>query len=294
MLHSMTGFGSAQQSTPAFNVAVEVRSVNNRHLKLSVRGSDPYSLFESEFEKVVRKSIRRGSVHVQVRVERQTKSNELTLNADALKSYLTQLRAVAEPAELPGLLAGVLALPGIAPQTVSFAGLPEDEWPVVERTLETALKALDAVRRTEGKAMATELRQLHTQLETELRLVRENLPRATANYRERILDRVRQAVSEAGITIEADQLIREVAIFADRTDVAEEVTRFAAHLVQYAEVVEKGSSDSAGRRLEFIVQEMGREINTMGSKAGDVAISRHVVEMKAVLERIRELILNVE
>lgn len=294
MLHSMTGFGSAQQSTPAFNVAVEIRSVNNRHLKVSVRGSDPYSLFESEFEKVVRKSIRRGSVHVQVRVERQTKSNELTLNAEALKSYLKQLRAVAEPAELPGLLAGVLALPGIAPQTVSLAGLPEDEWPVVERALETAIKALNTVRRTEGQAMAAELRQLHSQLGTELQLVRENLPRATANYRERILDRVRQAVSEAGITIEADQLIREVAIFADRTDVAEEVTRFGAHLAQYAEVVEKGSSDSAGRRLEFIVQEMGREINTMGSKAGDVAISRHVVEMKAVLERIRELILNVE
>jgi len=294
MLLSMTGYGSAQQSALGFNVAIEVRSVNNRHLKLTVRGSDPYSLFESEFEKVARKTIHRGSVQIQVRVERQSKSGELKLNADALKNYLAQLRSIAEPGELQGLLAGILALPGVAPQTVSFAGLPEDEWPVVERTLETALKALDAVRRAEGKAMAAELRQLHSQLAGELQNVRDNLPRATANYRERILDRVRQALGDAGITIEADQLIREVAIFADRTDVAEEVTRFSAHLVQYAEVVDKGSSDSAGRRLEFIVQEMGREINTMGSKAGDVTISRHVVEMKAVLERIRELILNVE
>jgi uncharacterized protein (TIGR00255 family) len=124
--------------------------------------------------------------------------------------------------------------------------------------------------------------------------VKECLPAVVANYRGRILERVRQAVADAGVTVEADHLIREVAVFADRTDVSEEVTRFAAHLDQFAEVVKTGAGDGAGRRLEFVVQEMGREANTMGSKAGDVGVSRRVVDIKANLERVRELIQNVE
>jgi len=294
MLLSMTGFGAAQLTTPAGNVAVEVRSLNNRHLKITVRGTDPYPLFDSEFEKLARKSVRRGSVNIQVRVQRPIAAGESELNIELIRSYLDQLRNIAEPQELTGLLAGVLGMPGVAPQSASMTSLPEEEWPVVERTFAEALKSLDAVRRTEGEAMAAELRQLHAQLNRELQGVREQLPRVMANYRERILERVRQAVAQAGVAIEPNDLIREVAIFADRSDVAEEVTRLVAHLEQFAEVVEKGSSDSAGRRLEFIAQEMGREVNTMGSKAGDVSISKHVVEMKAVLERIRELILNVE
>nr|MCU0703853.1 DUF1732 domain-containing protein [Fimbriiglobus sp.] len=115
-----------------------------------------------------------------------------------------------------------------------------------------------------------------------------------ANYRTRILDRVRQAVADAGVAVESDHLIREVAVFADRTDVSEEVTRFAAHLDQFAELVKTGAADGAGRRLEFVVQEMGREANTLGSKAGDVRVSRRVVDLKANLERVRELIQNVE
>jgi uncharacterized protein (TIGR00255 family) len=294
MLYSMTGYGSAQLSTPDGNVGVEIRSVNNRHLKITVRGSDPYPHFESEFEKLARKSIRRGSVNVQVRVQRPVVAGESELNIELIQSYLNQLRNIAKPKELTGLLAGVLGMPGVAPQTSTMSSLPEDEWPVVERAFAEALKSLDAVRRTEGEAMAVELRQLHAQLKQELQGVREHLPRVMAAYRERILERVRQAVAQAGVAVEPNDLVREVAVFADRSDVAEEVTRLAAHLEQFAVVVEKGSSDSAGRRLEFIAQEMGREVNTIGSKAGDVSISKHVVEMKAVLERIRELILNVE
>jgi uncharacterized protein (TIGR00255 family) len=294
MLQSMTGYGSAQRPTPSGTVGVEIRTVNNRHLKVSVRGSDPYPLFEAEFEKLARKFLRRGSINVQVRVRRQVATTESELNVALIQSYLNQLRPIAEPQEIPGLFAGVLTLPGVAPQTGSMTSLPEDEWPVVEQAFTEALQALDLVRRTEGEAMAAELRQLHSQLDRELGAVRGQLPRVMANYRERILERVRQALSESDVAVGADDLIREIAIFADRTDVAEEITRLAAHLEQFAGVVEKGSSDSAGRRLEFIAQEMGREVNTMGSKAGDVSISKHVVEMKAVLERIRELILNVE
>lgn len=297
MLLSMTGFGAARGSGPGSAVAVEVRAVNNRHLKVTVRGTDPYPLFETEFEKAVRKHVRRGSVQVQVKVDREAKSTDLALNAAALKAYKRQVIEACDgldSAAVNAVLGGLLGLPGVAPEAVSMGGLPEDEWPAVEKVLDDALRKLDLVRREEGKAMAAELLALHAAMTDALGGVRECLPAVVANYRTRILERVRQAVADAGVTVEADHLIREVAVFADRTDVSEEVTRFAAHLDQFAELVKAGAADGAGRRLEFVVQEMGREANTLGAKAGDVAVSRRVVDLKANLERVRELIQNVE
>ena len=176
--------------------------------------------------------------------------------------------------------------------TFQVAPSPAEEWPVVEQTLTTALTQLNAMRREEGRAMGTELLALHGVITAEVSTIRTLLPAVTADYRTRLLERVRQAMGEAGANLNADNLIREVALFADRTDVAEEVTRLTAHLQQFAELVHKG--DEAGRKLEFLIQELGRETNTLGSKAGDVAISRHVFEMKSALEKIRELALNVE
>lgn len=297
MLLSMTGFGSARGTGPGFAVAVEVRAVNNRHLKVTARGSDPYPLFEAELEKVVRRHVRRGSVQLQIKVDREARATDLTLNTAALKAYKRQVIEACDGLDsvaVNAVLSGLLTLPGIAPEAASMGGLPEDEWPVVEKVLDEALKKLDAVRKEEGRAMAAELMALHAAMTDALGGVRECLPAVVANYRTRILERVRQAVADAGVTVEADHLIREVAVFADRTDVSEEVTRFAAHLDQFAELVKTGASDGAGRRLEFVVQEMGREANTMGSKAGDVGVSRRVVDLKANLERVRELIQNVE
>jgi uncharacterized protein (TIGR00255 family) len=291
----MTGFGEGRGTGPGFTAAVEVRSVNNRHLKVTVRGSDPYPLLEAELEKVVRRFVRRGSLLVHVRLDRQPKPGELKLNAAALRTYLDQIRSACEDAPdlLPHLAAGVLDLPGVAPEPGLTGGVPEDEWPVVERVLEQALQKLDAARKEEGRAMANELLLHHRHLSDQLELTRGRLPQVMADYRTRLLDRIKAAVAEAGVALEPEHLVREVALFADRTDVAEETTRLAAHLDSFADLVRAGA-EGAGRRLEFVVQEMGREVNTLGSKAGDVSISRHVVEMKATLEKIRELVQNVE
>jgi uncharacterized protein (TIGR00255 family) len=292
----MTGFGEARTQTESLAAGVEVRAVNNRHLKVTVRGTEPYPMFEAELEKVVRRHVRRGTVTIHVRVERQPRASDLALNAAALTAYLRQVRAACEVAGTPEfaapLLAGVLNLPGVAPESRSPGSPPEDEWPVVEQTLEAALRKLDAMRREEGKAMAAELLALHGTVTSELAAVRELLPAVTADYRTRLLERIRQAVTEAGVAIHADHLIREVALFADRTDVSEEVIRLSAHLEQFAVIVRRG--EEAGRKLEFVLQEMGRETNTLGSKAGDVSVSRHVFEIKTSLEKIRELVQNVE
>lgn len=297
MLLSMTGFGEARTQTDALAAAVEVRAVNNRYLKVTVRGSDPYPMLESELERVVRRHVRRGTLLIQVRVERQAQQADLTLNTVALGAYLRQIQEACDKAGTPEyaapLLAGVLALPGVAPESARYGAPPEDEWPVVEKTLEDALRKLDSMRRDEGRAMANELLLHHRHIGDQLEMIRQHLPAVMGDYRQRLLDRVRQAVGDAGVVIEPQHLIREVSLFADRTDVAEEVTRLGSHLEQFAEIVRKGD-EGAGRKLEFVIQEMGRETNTLGSKAGDVTISRHVVEVKATLEKIRELVQNVE
>jgi uncharacterized protein (TIGR00255 family) len=293
----MTGFGDARAATAAGAVGVEVRAVNNRHLKVTVRGPDPYPLLEGEVEKVVRRHVRRGTLLVHVRADRKAAAADAGLNTDLLAAYLRQVRTACDAAKLPELyaahvFAGALALPGVAPEA-GRAEPADDEWPAVEKALDEALRKLDGMRRDEGRAMAAELTLLHQHVRDQLDLIRAHLPAVTADYRTRILDRVRQAVADANVAVSADHLIREVALFADRTDVAEEITRLSAHLDQFAELVSKGD-ESAGRKLEFVVQEMGREANTLGSKAGDVTISRHVFEIKATLEKVRELVQNVE
>jgi uncharacterized protein (TIGR00255 family) len=290
----MTGFGQAREG----GVSVEVRAVNNRHLKLSVRGTDPYPQLEAEVEKVVRPTVRRGSVLVHVRVDRAAAAGVSRLNADVLAGYLRETREACWAAGLPDsdtahVLAGVLGLPGVAAADAGPSEPPAGEWPQVEANLRRALAQLDEARGREGRAMAADLLALHRQVADRLAAVRDLLPRVMDAYRERLLARVRQAVQGAGVAVEPDHLIREVALFADRSDVSEEVSRLAAHLDQFTDLVRAGG-EGAGRRLEFVVQEMGREVNTLGSKAGDVAVSREVVEMKAALEKVRELIQNVE
>ena len=298
MLLSMTGFGSAETRSADLAISVEVRSVNNRHLKVTVRGTDPYPLLDAEFEKLVRKRVKRGTVLVQIRVERPARLGSQAINTPLLKSYIDQLESVVadlgNPSLLGPLAGAALALPGVAPES-GHGGVraSEDEWPAVAAATEAALAKLDATRQAEGQAMAAELLGYHAALGEKLLAVREHLPQVMADYRARLLGRVRQAVADAGVTVEPEQLIREIALFADRTDVSEEVHRLTAHLVQFEEVV-RTESDSAGRRLEFVAQEMGREVNTLGSKAGDVALSKLVFDMKVTLEKIRELVQNVE
>ena len=294
----MTGFGEARTQTDRVAVGVEVRAVNNRHLKVTVRGSDPYPMLEAELEKVIRRHVRRGTLLVQVHVERDAPVAELKLNAVVLADYLKQIRAACAAAGTPDyaapLLAGALALPGVAPETSKHVGTPPDEeWPVVEKTLEAALLKLDGMRRDEGRAMADELLNQHHAISVQLEDIKRHLPAVMGDYRQRLMDRVKQAVGDAGVSVTPEHLVREIALFADRSDVAEEVTRLTSHLVQFAEITRKGD-EGAGRKLEFVLQEMGREANTLGSKAGDVTISRHVVEIKAALEKIRELVQNVE
>ena len=297
MLLSMTGFGEARFQSESLTLGVEVRAVNNRHLKVTVRGSEPYPMLEPELEKIVRKHVRRGTILVHVRCDRSYRPQDFKINGVALKAYIEQVQAVCTEMgwddRAHHLLGQVLSLPGVASEP-GMVGRPADaEMDAVEKTLENALKQLDKMRGEEGRAMADELLLLRKNIGEHLHKVHSLIPGMTEHYRVRLRERVSLALKDCNVSVSDDNLLREVAIFSERSDVAEEVTRLESHLVQFEDVVKK-ENDGPGRKLEFLTQEMFRETNTIGSKSGDVSISRHVVEIKSTLEKIRELVQNIE
>jgi uncharacterized protein (TIGR00255 family) len=296
MLLSMTGYGEADYQSDRLTIGIELRALNNRYLKVSLRATEPYHLLEPEFEKVVRRQVRRGTVQINLRCQRQSAPSDFQVNATALRSYLGQLRGISEELGISGrseaLLGQLLALPGVVAEPGAGTLNLEEDWPVFERVLEQALGRLQAMRQEEGRAMAQELLQLRDTIGRHLGAIRDRTPSVAEGYRDRLLERVRNLLAELDVQIDRSDLIKEVAIFAERSDIAEEVVRLASHLDQFQEFVNE--PESSGRKLEFLTQEMFREANTIGSKAGDVEISRHVVEIKGTLEKIRELVQNVE
>ncbi len=305
MLLSMTGFGEARHQDPRWTVQVEMRTVNNRHLKISSRISDEFAAMEGALEQLVRERVRRGTVQISLRIERPRRPEDYRLNLVALASYRDQLRALqgedggdgdwgtaSSGAMATVDLGPLLALPGVVEETRPCVSSPQDDWPEVAAVVTRALEALEASRAREGRAMADELIALGRSIDEHLGRIAERAPLVVQAYHRKITDRVRALVADQGVTIEPADLVREVAILADRCDISEEVVRLRAHLAQYAAIIDE--AESSGRKLEFLVQEMGREINTIGSKANDVEISRAVVDVKALLEKIRELVQNVE
>ncbi len=288
----MTGFGEARLQDERWSVEVEVRTVNNRHLKMSARISDPYGSLEPDLERLVRETIRRGTVLMTLRVERPRRAEDYRLNLEVLASYRDQLRRLQDPSAPPPELASLLALPGVVEERKAATDDPHGDWPALAAVVSEALAKLQAARAEEGRAMAAELLLLGKGIATQLGRISERGPEVVASYQKRLVERVQALVQEQGVTVEPKDLIREVAILAERADITEEIVRLRAHLAQYVEVIHE--PESSGRKLEFVVQEMGREVNTIGSKANDVENCRCVVEIKGLLEKVRELIQNVE
>jgi uncharacterized protein (TIGR00255 family) len=292
VLLSITGFGEARLQEERWTVSVEIRTVNNRHLKMSAKISDPYGALEPDVERLVRETIRRGTVQIVLRVDRPRRAEDYRLNMVALSSYRDQLDTLQGHSGAPTPLGSLLALPGVVEERKPANDDPHQDWPALSAVIAQALGRLQAARAEEGNAMATELLVLGKAVATHLDQIVERGPEVVAAYQKRLTERVQNLLEGQGVAIEPKDLIREVAILSERADISEEIIRLRAHLAQYIDVIHE--PESAGRKLEFVVQEMGRETNTIGSKANDVEISRSVVEIKGLLEKIRELIQNVE
>jgi len=296
LLLSMTGFGEAHCQGDGLAVSVEVRTINSRYLKVSMRVAEGYGALEPQIESILRGKVRRGTIQVAVRVDRARSPDDYRVNADVLKSYWEQLEAIGRelPTNEPVSLGSLLLLPGVVEEKALLSARAEEDWPVIRETLETAIEALERMRLEEGRAMAADLQVNCRLVAACLEQIERRAPAVLEAYRTRLEERLRKALADSQVVLEPADLLREVSLFGERSDISEEVVRLRSHLDQFQGVLDLPSPDGSGRRLEFLTQEMFREANTIGSKANDVQIAHQVIEIKAAVERIREMIQNIE
>jgi uncharacterized protein (TIGR00255 family) len=291
----MTGFGEAHGQRGGLAVAVEVRTINSRFFKLSVRIEEGYGALEPRIEAVLRKAIRRGTIQVNVRVDRAQSPEDFKINADVLQRYRLQLQSLSGQWGLPeeGVsLESLLTLPGVIDDDAAGAVDAAADWPLIAQTLDEAMENLTRMRAEEGRIMAADLRANCRAAVVSLKEVEQRAPRMVDAYRARLEERLKRILAEHDVVLDPADLIREVSLFAERGDISEEVVRLRSHLNQFDTIMDL--AESTGRKLEFLAQEMLRETNTIGSKASDLEIARHVIEIKTVIERIREMIQNIE
>lgn len=295
MLLSMTGQGQSRRIVGATEVTVEVRAVNNRFFKLQLRTSDVLSRLEPQIESLARQTIRRGSLNMSVYISRAARATDYRLEEVAIASYYSQCQAIAEQLGIQSqvTLGQLLTLPGVVSEGETQEREPSDE--LASETLAAvgdALKCLNRMREAEGANMAAELRGQLERID-ELKLaIEQKAPQVIEEYRQRLHSRVQQALSTAGADFHTVDLLRETQIFADKADVREEIVRLRSHTQQFANLLDE--PESQGRKLDFLIQEMFREANTIGSKAGDSEIAQRVVDIKAIIEQMRELVQNAE
>ena len=290
----MTGFGEARHDDGPLSVGVEVRTINNRYFKLSLRTSDAYSALEPKIEAVVRKHIKRGTITVQVRAGRRREAEDYPLNREALESYRSQLQVIKSDWQIAGPIAPelLLQLPGVVDEATGHDADLEHDWPIIHGTIEEALTRLSQMRSEEGVALASDLKSNCLSIAGELNKIEARLPLLVNEYRDRLIDRINRTLEKYDLQLQPGDVIREISLYAERSDVSEEIVRLRSHLEQFDAVM--ALEESSGRKLEFLTQEMGREANTIGSKASDLETPKHVIEIKTAIERIREQVQNVE
>ncbi len=290
-MKSMTGYGRATAALAGSTLTVQVSAVNRKTLDLTVSLPGEWEGLEPAVGEQVRKYAARGKVHVDIELTGDTGETDQSWNEDAAAAALDRLAAFAARE-------GVAFQPTpellwqIASAQRKGGGLPaaDEARPALEGALEEALRAFAGMRATEGEALLVDFLARIENLRRHLEIVAARAPLVPALQREQLLKRLH----EAGLELDPndERVLREVALFADRCDVSEELTRLRSHLDQFAALLK--SEAEIGRKAEFILQEMGREVNTIGSKGNDLGIARAVIELKNELERVREQIANVE
>ena len=291
---SMTGFGEAHCRRDGLAVSVEVRTINSRYFKIAIRIAEGYGALESQIESILRRRVRRGTIQVSVRVDRARCAEGYRINKEVLNGYRQQIEAMHREWHIsqPVSLESLLLLPGVVDESCLGSSAAAEDWPAIRETLETAIDNMDRMRLEEGRAMAADLEANARTAAACLDVIQQRGPLVVVAYRARMEERLRKTLADFQIVLDPADLIKEVSLYGERIDISEEIVRLRSHLEQFQGLLDL--PESSGRKLEFLTQEMFREANTIGSKAGDVEISRQVIEIKAAIERIREMIQNIE
>ncbi len=295
MIRSMTGFGVASARVDGTHYALEIRSLNNRYFKAQVRLPEELQGLEPELEAALTKRINRGSVVVAVRFSDCSAGAAARVNTDAIQSYLDQIFAVEgldhNSARID--IGALLALPGVM---LGDTGEERHDRArdVLFNLLGDACGKLVAMREREGVTLHAELHRHCQAIADHLLVVAERVPEIIELYQEKLRQRMELLLAKSGAAVRDEDLLREVAVFAERSDVAEEVARLQGHLAQFGEIIDAEGNEPSGRTLDFIAQEMLREANTIGSKCLEVEVSKRIVEIKGAIDRIKEQVQNVE
>jgi uncharacterized protein (TIGR00255 family) len=290
----MTGFGQASAEVEGIVYLVEIRSVNNRYFKAALRLPDIAAFLEGDIEKVIRNSIGRGTVNYSLRMKNVSGQALFDVDENTLLGYVNRLKAFLPKDDTRcGIdLAAMLALPGIVQPVIPDAEHIERMKNTILRLTNQALDQLKANRQEEGKTLVEDFLGNCRKMSEDLETIRQRKDTVVRDYHEKLRKRIEELLSQAQLRIDNDLLAREAAIYADRSDINEEITRLDSHIQQFNNCCQNGGS--VGRRLDFITQEMLREANTIASKASDSIIAHCVIDIKCAIDRIKEQVQNVE
>ena len=293
MIVSMTGFGDAAGERDGTHYAVEIRSLNNRFFKPVIKLPENFSGLEPELESALRERLGRGSITYILKMRSDSAEAAYHINVSALKAYLEQLQSVKGLDRFVQIdLGSLVQLPGVCQEPRDEGDEIERHGPYVRELTSKAIEKLDAMRRREGQALFEELMRHVRLIGENLKEIQKRAPLVVEDYHRRLAQRINQLITNAELKVNEADVIKEVAVFAERADIAEEIQRLTSHLDAFEQACRTG--EHAGRKLDFIAQEMLREANTISSKANDAQIARHIVEIKGAIDRLKEQVQNVE
>jgi uncharacterized protein (TIGR00255 family) len=301
MIRSMTGFGDASAQVEGIHYLVELRSLNNKYFKATLRLPEAIVALEAEVEQHLRKRATRGSFVVSIKTKLSDALATHRINDTALLQYLEHLETIHKrlahddhERAINIDLTALLAMPGVLQPSASDEALLHKSRPVVFKLLDEACDKLNQMRTTEGQAIGEELLTHRDLILDRMKVIETRAPFVVNEYHQRLRSRVDELLARAELKTNETDLIREVAVFAERADIREELTRLNGHLEQFAKIILSDNSAPAGRTLDFLSQELLREANTVASKSNDATISRAIVEVKSAIDRIKEQVQNVE
>lgn len=296
MLYSMTGYGDVQYEAEGISFLVEVKSLNNRFLKTTIKLPDTLAFAEPEIERVIREELCRGAVTFVLHMRFMAEDGPCEINQAAIRGYLRNLEQLVTLSGKNSLLhidlATLLQMPG-ACQPRTFSESEHEKYlHTISQLTRQALGKLRHMRAKEGQTLHADLRENCRSILKNLDALSQLTGSVVERYRQKLQSRVNALLSEANVKLDEEVLAREVALFADRCDINEEISRLRSHLEQFESICQ--DDQQAGRRLDFITQELLREANTIASKANDAKISHHVVEIKVAIDRLKEQVQNIE
>lgn len=290
----MTGQGQGRRQYGSSEITAEVRAVNNRHLKIQTRLGEGLGGLEPKVETVVRSNLRRGSLQLSVQLTGAENVGAYVLQQAVIANYYQQCQSLSVEMGVACDLTvrDLLSLPGVVGEARASSVIDPELEQAVLATVDDALQNLNRMREAEGDSMASELGRQLEKLQSIAEAVQTRAPVVVEEYRTKLSSRLSKALAEVGAKLQEADVVREVLVMADKADIREEVVRLQSHFEQFQGLLT--ATESQGRKLDFLIQEMFRETNTIGSKAGDAEIAQRVVDMKTVLEQMRELVQNVE